>query len=83
VFAVISPNAIETAMAGKSLGLLAACLSGVPPLSAYAYQRSVSLLLASRLNRLFQAISCDRAAAMPSARRPLNLPKQRHAAGTL
>jgi len=47
VFAVISPNAIETAMAGKSLGLLAACPSAVPPLSAYAYQRSVSLLLAS------------------------------------
>jgi hypothetical protein len=44
--AVISPNAIETAMAGKSLGLLAVCPSGVPPLSAYAYQRSVSLLLA-------------------------------------
>jgi hypothetical protein len=46
VFAVISPNAIVTAMAGKSLGLLAAGPSGVPPLSAYAYQRSVSLLLA-------------------------------------
>jgi hypothetical protein len=40
------PNATETAMAGKSLGLLTACPSGVPPLSAYAYQRSVSLLLA-------------------------------------
>ena len=30
----------------KSLGLLAACPSRVPTLSAYAYQRSVSLLLA-------------------------------------
>ena len=33
-------------MARKNLGLLAAYLRGVPPLSAYAYQRSVSLLLA-------------------------------------
>ena len=45
-FAVISPNATETAMAGKSLGLLAAWPGRVPSLSAYAYQRSVSLLLA-------------------------------------